>query len=43
MYPLPLILPPPCSDYGLLIPDGCSPLIYYYPYVPEGSTYMTQY
>jgi hypothetical protein len=39
----PPILPSPYSDYGLLIPDGCLSPIHYDSYVPEGSTYMTQY
>jgi hypothetical protein len=28
------ILPPLCSDYGLPVPDGCSPHIYYDSYIP---------
>jgi hypothetical protein len=35
--------PHPYSDYGLLVPDGCSSPICYDSYVPEGSAYMTQY
>jgi hypothetical protein len=42
-YPLLPILPYPCSDYGLLVPDGYPSPIYYDSYIPEGSTYMTQY